>query len=62
MVVLDVSRSAAPTNTSTSFHWDPTDQQWIFVIDTRPLSANNTYRYRIVLNDGSTIEFQYGLK
>ena len=62
MFVLDVSRSAAPTNTSTSFHWDPTDQLWIFVIDTRPLSTSHTYHYRIELNDGTNIQFQYGLK
>jgi hypothetical protein len=50
------------TTPDTAFRWDSTDRQWIFNISTKPLSANVTYAYRIVLNDGSNIDFLYGLK
>lgn len=46
----------------TAFRWDPTDQQWIFNITTVNLSAGSTYVYTIMLNDGSTIIFQFGLR
>jgi large repetitive protein len=36
--------------------------QWIFNIDTKNLTAGNTYIYLITLNDGSTIQFQFTLK
>jgi MBG domain (YGX type) len=50
------------TTPDTAFRWSSSDQQWIFNISTKSLSANMTYNYRITLNDGSTIEFQFGLK
>jgi hypothetical protein len=53
------SVSSAPPDTQ--FRWDATDQQWIFNIDTKSLAAGSTYVYRIVLNDGTTIVFQFGL-
>ena len=36
--------------------------QWIFNINTKNLSADNTYFYRITLNDESFITFQFDLK
>jgi hypothetical protein len=57
-----VNESAVSTTPDTSFRWDPTAQQWIFNINTRGLSATTTYVYVISLNDGSTIQFQFGLK
>jgi hypothetical protein len=36
--------------------------QWIFNINTKNLSADNTYVYLIALNDGSFITFQFDLK
>ncbi len=35
---------------------------WIFNINTANLSAGQTYVYRIQLNDGSSINFRFGLK
>jgi hypothetical protein len=32
------------------------------VIDTKPLAAGKTYFYRIELNDGTKIDFSFGLK
>jgi sugar lactone lactonase YvrE len=49
---------AAP---DTQFRWDASDQQWIFNVSTKGLAAGNTYVYRIALNDGTTIVFQFGL-
>lgn len=40
----------------------PLAQQWIFNVATRGLSTNMTYVYRITLNDGSSIDYRYGLK
>jgi MBG domain (YGX type) len=50
------------TTPDTAFRWSSSDQQWIFNISTKSLSPNMTYHYRITINDGSTIEFRYGLK
>jgi hypothetical protein len=61
--------SAAPINESvdsttpdTAFRWDAMNQQWIFNISTKSLSAGTTYNYLITLNDGTTIPFSFALK
>jgi uncharacterized repeat protein (TIGR01451 family) len=56
-----VDEAVDSTTPDTYFRWDPTAQQWIFNISTKPLSVHSTYIYQINLNDGSTINFQYGL-
>jgi hypothetical protein len=48
------------TTPDTMFRW--TGDQWMFNISTRPLSAGTTYYYRISLNDGTFIDFDFGLK
>jgi hypothetical protein len=45
-----------------TFRWDSTGQQWIFNISTKNLTKNSTYIYLITQNDGTSIQFQYGLK
>ena len=50
------------TTPDTAFRWSSSDQQWIFNLNTKNLSANYTYRYTITLNDTSTIVFEFGLK
>ncbi len=50
------------TTPDTAFRWDSTNQQWIFNISTKSLSAGDTYDYEITLNDGSVIDFSFGLK
>lgn len=47
-------------NPDTAFRWDGTE--WIFNITTQNLAAGSTYVYTIMLNDGSTIVFQFGLR
>jgi len=61
----DVTDSVDTNTPDTSFRWDPTGQQWIFNISTRDSTIyqpNHTYVYQIVLNDGSVINFQFGLR
>ena len=58
----DVNEPVDSTSASTVFRFDPSDQQWIFVINTRNLNANSTYTYRIGLDDGTEILFSFGLK
>jgi hypothetical protein len=60
--VLEIDEVVDSTTPDTTFRWSSSDQQWIFNMSTKNLSANMTYYYRITVNDGSTIEFQYGLK
>ncbi len=56
-----VDEAVDSTTPDTAFRWDPTARQWIFNISTKPLSVHSTYIYQINLNDGSKINFQYGL-
>lgn len=61
-VTTNVQNIVDTNNPDTAFRWDSTDQQWIFNISTQNLSANSTYIYTITLNDGTTINFQFGLR
>jgi len=58
----EVELTVDSTTPDTAFRWSTSDQQWIFNINTKNLTAGKTYVYRITLNDGSTIDFQFGLK
>jgi hypothetical protein len=61
--VADVDEAVVSTTPDTVFRWTGSpDFQWIFNINTKNLSAGKTYVYLITLNDGSTIEFRFGLK
>src|SRR4029077_4084008 len=57
-----VNETVTSTTPDTSFRWDPTAQQWIFNINNKSYLANQTYYFRINLNDGTSILFGYGLK
>jgi hypothetical protein len=57
-----VNEAVDSTTPDTAFRWSATDQQWIFNVNTKKLTANKTYVYKISLNDGSWISFQFGLK
>jgi MBG domain (YGX type) len=63
---LAVDETQYSTTPDTAFRWDSTAQQWIFNQSTKnnpTLNKTNTrYYLRIYLNDGSWIDFQYGLK
>jgi hypothetical protein len=61
-VVNAVNETVVSTTPDTAFRWDSTAQQWIFNINTKSLSSNATYVYLITLNDGTTIQFQFGLR
>ena len=57
-----VNEDVDSTTPDTAFRWSASDQQWIFNVSTKKLTANKTYVYKISLNDGSWISFQFGLK
>jgi hypothetical protein len=50
------------TTPDTAFRWDGTAQQWIFNQSTENLTAGVVYTYRINLNDGSYIQYTFGVK
>jgi len=58
----DTNETVVSTSADSAFRWDPGAQQWIFNISTKNLSKGYTYTYQITLNDGSTIQFTFGLK
>jgi hypothetical protein len=57
-----VDEPVIATTPDTAFRWSADDQQWIYNISTKSMVKNVTYAYTIWLNDGSTIEFRFGLK
>jgi hypothetical protein len=64
---LTVDEQAYSTAIDTTFRWDSTAQQWIFNQGTGKnnptLSKTNTiYVFRINLKDGTSVQFQFGLK
>jgi len=61
-VVTVVDETAAATTIDNGFRFDPTGQQWIFNLSTKNFSAPATYVYQINLNDGTQINFQFGLR
>jgi len=58
----DVNDVVTSTTPDSAFRFDTTAMQWIFNISTKNLSAGYTYYFRVWLNDGSNIDFQFGLK
>jgi hypothetical protein len=58
----EVTVEPVATTPDTAFRWDPSTQQWIFNLSTRDLAAGATYVYSIGLNDGSSIEFRFGVR
>ncbi len=58
----EVTVEPVSTTPDTAFRWDPTSQQWIFNLSTRDLAAGATYLYSIGLDDGSSIEFGFGVR
>jgi hypothetical protein len=61
-VTSTVEDAVTSTTPDTQFRWDPTEQQWIFNINTKSYQANKTYFFEIRLNDGTAIPFHFGLK
>ena len=58
----DVNESVPSTTPDTAFRWDAAEQQWIFNISTAAQDAQKTYVYTVMLNDGTNIQFRYGLR
>lgn len=60
--VSPVNESVPSATPDAAFRWDAVAQQWVFNIGTQGQTAGQTYVYTITLNDGTTIEFRYGLR
>ena len=58
----DANEAVDSTTPDTTFRWSPTDQLWIFNINTKGLAANKTYLFRVSLNDNTFLDFRFGLK
>jgi hypothetical protein len=43
------------------FRWDPLGQQWLTDIPTAGLEVGATYRYQVVLNDGTSLDFSFSV-
>lgn len=61
-LVATVNEPVDSTTPDPNFRWDASAMQWIFNITTKPLVKNVTYFYRVTLNDGTTVNFNFGLK
>ena len=61
-VTTEVNVEPTSTAPDTAFRWDAAGQQWIFNLGTKDLAAGATYTYRIRLDDGSSIEFRFGVR
>lgn len=61
-ITTDVNEPVDSTTPFNEFRWDAVAQQWIFNMATKSLSAGRTYFYRATLNDGSTIDFHFGIR
>jgi hypothetical protein len=57
-----VNEDIVSTTPDAAFRWSATDQQWIFNLNTKNLTAGRTYAYSIDLADGTNISFCFGLK
>ncbi|MBZ5640195.1 MAG: PxKF domain-containing protein [Acidobacteriia bacterium] len=54
--------AVASTTPDSAFRWDTSGQQWIYNISTKGLTKNTTYYFEVKLNDGTAIDFNFGLK
>jgi hypothetical protein len=59
---MEVSIEPVSVTPDTAFRWDASAQQWIFNLSTKGLAAGATYVYAIGLNDGTSIEFRFGVR
>ena len=57
-----ITETIDSTTPDIAFRWSATDQQWIFNLNTKNLTKDYMYYYRIVLNDGSSIYFNFKTK
>ena len=61
-IVLSPTNDTLAATSRALFRWDPIAQQWILNLSTRDLASGRTYFYRITLDDGSAILFQFAIK
>ena len=62
LVTTVVNEDPVSTTPDAEFRWSASDQLWIFNLNTKNLTNGKTYVYKIMLNDLSVINFQFGTK
>jgi len=60
--IASVNEPVESTTPFNEFRWDATGQHWIFNMNTKSLSANTTYTFRVSLADGTWLDFRFGLR
>jgi hypothetical protein len=60
--VEDVNAPVESATPDTAFRWDAQARLWIFNLKTQMLASETINRFRISLNDGTTIEFSFKVK
>jgi hypothetical protein len=58
----DVNEAIVSATPDSAFHWDSANQQWVFNLSTKNLPKNATFYYTITLNDGTAVNFHFGLR
>ena len=58
----EVNEAIISTTPDASFRWSASDQQWIFNLSTKNLTAGRTYTYTVSLNDGTKFSYGFTLK
>jgi hypothetical protein len=58
----DVAEDIADAIEDTDFHWDPTNQLWIYNLRTSDKESGLKYIYTLTLKDGSTLQFALSVK
>ncbi|PYX62916.1 MAG: hypothetical protein DMG74_19000 [Acidobacteria bacterium] len=59
-VITSPNETVDSTTPDSAFRW--TGDQWIFNISTKSYNGGSTYFFRVFLNDGTNIDFDFGLK
>jgi len=62
IVVNTTNELVDSTTPDSAFRFDPSGGQWIYNISTKNYNAGSTYFFRVFLNDGTNIDFDFGLK
>lgn len=58
----DTAEDIADAIEDTDFHWDPTNQLWIYNLRTSDKERGVKYIYTLTLKDGTTLEFALSVK
>jgi hypothetical protein len=61
-VITSPNETVDSTTPDSAFRFDTSGGQWIYNISTKSYNAGSTYFFRVFLNDGTNIDFDFGLR